>query len=69
MARAPSVADGRATEVFLTAQGARLVARLHEQTRQALAPLTERLGAPDQQRLQELLERMLEGGAGARPAP
>lgn len=66
VARAQSVADGRATEVFLTEEGARLVADLHEQARRALAPLTGRLEAADQQRLRELLERMLEGGAGVR---
>lgn len=59
--RSPNAEDGRVTDVFLTSEGAKLVKRLHVQTQQALAPLTEQLGASDQQRLQELLLRMLEG--------
>lgn len=59
--RAPNVADGRATDVFLTAAGAQLVQRLHAQMQQALAPLTGRLSAAEQQQLQALLERMLTG--------
>lgn len=61
VARAPNAEDGRATDVFLTSEGAKLVKRLHAQTQQALMPLTEQLGASDQQRLQELLLRMLDG--------
>jgi DNA-binding MarR family transcriptional regulator len=57
--RAANVDDGRATDVFLTDEGAVLVKRLHLQTQQALAPLTERLSPADQQLLQDLLERML----------
>ena len=60
VARAPNEEDGRATDVFLTSPGARLVKRLHVQGRQALAPLVEPLSAPDQKQLQELLQRMLE---------
>lgn len=60
VARAPNEEDGRATDVFLTSAGARLVKRLHVQGRQALAPLVEPLSAPDQKQLQELLQRMLE---------
>ncbi|MFT3818506.1 MAG: MarR family transcriptional regulator [Rubrivivax sp.] len=60
VARAPNAEDGRATDVFLTAEGTRLVKRLHAQVRQALAPLTGRLGAADQRLLQDLLERMLQ---------
>jgi len=59
VARAPNEEDGRATDVFLTSAGARLVKRLHTQGRQALAPLTEQLSASDQKQLQELLQRML----------
>lgn len=59
VARAPNVEDGRATDVFLTDEGARLFEALHGQMLQALAPLTEGLVPEDQQRLQELLERML----------
>lgn len=58
--RAQNLADGRATDVFLTDEGVVLVERLLQQLRQALAPLTERLDAADRQRMQELLERMLE---------
>jgi DNA-binding MarR family transcriptional regulator len=61
VARAPNVADGRATDVFLTVEGAQLVQRLHAQMQQALAPLTGRLSAAEQQQLQALLERMLAG--------
>lgn len=57
--RAANVADGRATDVFLTEEGAQLVERLHAQMQQALAPLTGRLSAADQRQLQDLLERML----------
>jgi len=57
--RAANVADGRATDVFLTEEGAQLVERLHAQMQQALAPLTGRLSATDQRLLQDLLERML----------
>lgn len=58
--RAPNEEDGRATDVFLTSDGATLVKRLHVQGRQALAPLIEQLSVSDQQLLQELLHRMLE---------
>jgi len=60
VARAPNAEDGRATDVFLTSEGAKLVKRLHAQTQQALVPLTEQLSASDQRQLQELLQRMLE---------
>ena len=60
VARAPNVEDGRATDVFLTSEGGKLVKRLHAQTQQALAPLTEQLSPSDQRQLQELLQRMLE---------
>ena len=58
--RAPNTEDGRATDVFLTKEGANLVERLYAQIQQALAPLTEQLCASDQRQLQELLQRMLE---------
>ena len=60
VARAPNEEEGRATDVFLTSDGAKLVKRLQVQGKQALAPLVERLSASDQQLLQELLQRMLE---------
>ncbi|HDL6904401.1 MULTISPECIES: MarR family winged helix-turn-helix transcriptional regulator [Enterobacteriaceae] len=59
VARAPNEEDGRATDVFLTSDGAKLVKRLRVQGQQALAPIIEQLSAPDQQLLQELLQRML----------
>ncbi len=59
VARAPNDADGRATDVFLTPEGVRLVKRLRVQGQQALAPIIDRLGASDQRRLQELLLSML----------
>lgn len=59
VARAPNEEDGRATDVFLTGVGAELVKRLRAQGQEALAPVIEQLGASEQQRLQELLLRML----------
>lgn len=64
VARAPNEEDGRATDVFLTSEGAALVKRLHIQGREALAPLTKQLSASDQKQLQELLQRMLEARKG-----
>lgn len=60
VARAPNEDDGRATDVFLTSAGAKLVKRLHIQGQQALAPLTGQLSASDRKQLHELLQRMLE---------
>ena len=60
VARAPNAEDGRATDVFLTSEGSKLVKHLHSQTQQALAPLTAQLSASDQQLLQTLLQRMLD---------
>lgn len=59
VARAPNEEDGRATDVFLASAGVELVKRLRIQGQEALAPVIGRLGASDQQRLQELLLRML----------
>lgn len=64
VARAPNEEDGRATDVFLTNDGSKLVKRLHVQGKQALAPLIEQLSASDQQLLQQLLQRMLETRKG-----
>lgn len=58
--RIPSSDDRRATDVLLTSEGNDLFDRLHDQMQRALAPLTEQLGKSDQQRLQDLLWRMLE---------
>lgn len=60
LARAPSPGDGRAVDVFLTAEGAQFAKRVHARVQDALAPLTARLGPADQRRLQDLLERMLD---------
>jgi DNA-binding MarR family transcriptional regulator len=64
VARAPNAEDGRATDVFLTSEGAKLVKRLHAEGQRALAPLVEQLSAPDQKQLQGLLQRMLQNRQG-----
>ncbi|WP_093220339.1 MULTISPECIES: MarR family winged helix-turn-helix transcriptional regulator [unclassified Variovorax] len=64
VARAPNEDDGRATDVFLTSDGAKLVKRLRVQGQQALAPIVEQLSASDQQLLQKLLQRMFEARKG-----
>jgi DNA-binding MarR family transcriptional regulator len=64
LARAPSAEDGRASEVFLTREGATLVTRLYSEVQQALAPLIDRLDPSDQRKLQELLQRMLDAPEG-----
>lgn len=56
--RAPNAEDGRATDVFLTLHGLALVERLHERTREALAPLTGGFTPRERQQLQALLQRM-----------
>ena len=60
VARARNKEDRRATDVFLTDEGIKLVKHLRTQGRQALTPIIEGLGASDQRCLQELLLRMLE---------
>jgi DNA-binding MarR family transcriptional regulator len=60
VARAPNEADGRATDVLITAEGAKLIKRLRAQGHKALAPVVGQLGVPDQQLLQDLLQRMLQ---------
>jgi DNA-binding MarR family transcriptional regulator len=62
--RAPNEEDGRATDVFLTSDGAKLVKRLRGQGQQALAPIIEQLSASDQQLLLKLLQRMFEARKG-----
>ncbi len=59
MARASGQDDGRVIDVFLTSEGLKLAAHVERQIQEALAPLTDRLEAADQRRLQELLERLL----------
>ncbi|NLE86590.1 MAG: MarR family transcriptional regulator [Myxococcales bacterium] len=58
--RAPNADDGRATDVFLTSTGAKVVKQLQVQGRRALAPLLERLSASERRQLGELLRRMLD---------
>lgn len=60
LARAPSAEDGRATEVFLTSEGMRLVERLYLEVKQELAPLMDRLDPAEQRNLHALLRRMLD---------
>ncbi len=60
VARAPNEEDGRATDVFLTSAGVKLVEKLRAQGQQALAPLIGRLSASDREQLRELLRRMLD---------
>jgi DNA-binding MarR family transcriptional regulator len=60
MARAASEDDGRAIDVALTKEGMKLTERLHRELQEALSPLTQRLDAADQRKLQQLLERMLD---------
>jgi len=64
LARAPSAEDGRATEVFLTSEGMKLVERLYLEVKQALAPLLDRLEITEQRHLHELLRRMLDSQQG-----
>lgn len=60
LARAPSAEDGRASEVFLTSEGMKLVERLYLQVKQELAPLMNRLDTSEQRQLQALLRRTLD---------
>jgi DNA-binding MarR family transcriptional regulator len=64
LARAPSAEDGRATEVFLTNEGFRLVERLYLEVKQALAPLMDQLDRSEQRHLQDLLRRLLDSQEG-----
>lgn len=60
VARAPNQDDRRATDVFLTNEGTKLVKRLRVQGQQALAPIFEQLSTSERHLLQTLLERMLD---------
>src|SRR5690606_25042949 len=64
--RVPNAEDGRATDVVLTAEGSRLVRRLHARTRESLEPFVDELTSSDQRHLRSLLARMLEGWNGQR---
>jgi DNA-binding MarR family transcriptional regulator len=57
--RGRNAADGRAVDVYLTADGARLAEHGTGQVADALAPMTARLTAAETRRLTALLERLL----------
>jgi DNA-binding MarR family transcriptional regulator len=57
--RAPNANDGRVVEVFLSAKGRELAARLYAEVERSLTPKIGALGPADRHRLQGLLERML----------
>lgn len=59
LARAASADDERATEVFLTSEGAELVARGRGRLVDELGPFCRHLSPGDQRRLRALLERLL----------
>jgi DNA-binding MarR family transcriptional regulator len=63
LARAPSLDDGRAVEVFLTPAGEELAAYGAARIRDELSPMTSKLNPADQQLLRTLLERTLDPGA------
>lgn len=58
--RAPNRTDGRAVDVLLTAEGARLARRLGAEVQRSLAPMTGSLTPAEQRRLRTLLERLLD---------
>ncbi len=58
--RAPNPADGRATDVFLTAAGRQLADVGEGKIAASLAPMTGRLTGADTRRLTALLERVLD---------
>jgi DNA-binding MarR family transcriptional regulator len=57
--RAPNPTDGRAVDVFLSADGAELAARLYADVAASLTSLTSRLTRADERRLRTLLEDLL----------
>jgi DNA-binding MarR family transcriptional regulator len=59
--RAPNPADGRAVDVFLTAEGSELAGRGAAQVARALSPMTGELTAGQARQLTALLERYLGG--------
>ena len=58
--RAPNRTDGRAVDVLLTAEGARLARRIGAEVQRSLAPMTASLTPAEQRRLRILLERLLD---------
>jgi DNA-binding MarR family transcriptional regulator len=63
--RAPAEDDGRAVEVALTGDGARLAASGAAEVARSMAPMTAALSAVERARLQALLEQMLGSRASA----
>lgn len=61
--RAPSPADRRAVDVYLSGAGIDLTERLYTEILRALSPMTSALSPAEQRRLQSLIERMLGGSA------
>ena len=59
LARAPSPTDGRAVEVFITAEGAAQAGRVYGRVVELLAPLVEALQPAERHQLRAHLERML----------
>jgi DNA-binding MarR family transcriptional regulator len=57
--RAPNPADGRAVDVFITAEGTELAGRGAAQVAQALSPMTGELTPAQSRQLTALLERLL----------
>lgn len=64
VARTPNTDDNRATDVFLTDEGAELMESLRAQVQLALAPLTASLNASEQRLLTDLLSRMADSQNG-----
>jgi DNA-binding MarR family transcriptional regulator len=58
--RAPNPADGRATDVFLTAQGIQLAALGERKIAQSLSPMTSKLTKTQTRQLTTLLEHVLQ---------
>lgn len=65
VARAPNEEDRRATDVFLTSEGKKLVRRIRAQGREALGPLVEGLEVSERAELVKLLQRILTAGEGS----
>jgi DNA-binding MarR family transcriptional regulator len=58
--RAPNRTDGRAVDVFLTADGVQLAQRLRGDVARSLSPSTNTLTRADRRRLLALLRRLLD---------
>jgi len=59
--RIPSVTDGRAVDVLLSADGAEIAERLHGQVARSLSSVTSGLTPGERRRLRTLLDRWLAG--------